>query len=91
MLQIRISRDENLEPLLLSHVKQFAVRESRPATFVGSRDLMLPQAMAQWYRCALIEQDSHSGRNKRAARGMLQHAAHLLKGHAWEPFDERRY
>jgi len=46
------------------------------------------QEAPQWRGSALVEQDAHLRRRKRAPCGMFQHSASLLDAYTGEPLDE---
>ena len=71
VLQVSVGCDQRVEPLLFGCVQQLAIRELRPATFVGRDDLMLRQRATQRFGRPLVEQYAHLGRGKRAAGGVI--------------------
>lgn len=89
--EIGVSRDQNLEAILLGRVKQIAVIQLRPAALVGGGDFMVRQGVTPWLWRSLIEKYAHLYGSKGASRGVIKHGPDLLKRNTGKPIDELRY
>jgi len=85
--KVPVSRDKNLEALLLRHCEQLTVAQGTPATLKSGFHLMRVQELAQGYWRPLVKQDAHSGNLGRgqAFGCMVENCTHLLHGDARKP------
>ena len=91
MMELQVSRQQQLEPLSLGSIQQVAILQPRPAELVSGSNLVVLERIAERKRRALIEQDAHSSRRERAAGRMLEHGPSLLEGHPGKPLHELRH
>lgn len=92
MAQAPVGRDKDVE-LHLSGLQKLTIFESRPAHLIGRDHLVARQLAAQWYRCALVEEDSHEAVRIRfgssclgkALFGVLENGFDMLSGHPGKP------
>ncbi len=88
MYEVLIGRDKYFKPILFCGVKQFAVLELRPATFVCSRDFVLRQRFPQGHRYSLIKQYAHLSGSQRTPSSMFEDGANLFERNAGKPLHE---
>ncbi len=89
MSKVPVSRYHDIEPFGVGGVEELAVAERRPPELKSSRNLESGrERLSKRNRCALVEKNSHLGRDHRTPGGVVKHAANLIQSHPREPFHE---
>jgi hypothetical protein len=86
--EVRIGGDKDVKSFSLGRIEQRAVRKLRPTQLKGGQHLMADQVPPQRRWRTLVEQNAHSDRGHRTARGMFEDRANLFERDARKPLDD---